>query len=66
MFVYNNFTITDYIDDTYFKIKNINSIETSIGKVELTYEEETQKVSWAIEEGSLKSGEGATMTIDID
>jgi len=63
---YKSFTITDYIDDTYFKVKNINSIETSLGKAELTYEEETPKVSWTIEEGNLKSGEGATMTIDIE
>ncbi len=28
--------------------------------------EETPKVSWTIEEGNLKSGEGATMTIDIE
>jgi len=63
---YETFNIIDYIDDSYFKISNSNKVNVSIGKADLGYEETTPKVNWVIEEGQLKSGAKATMTIDIE
>ena len=60
---YESFTITDYIDDTYFEIASIDKVQTSIGEASLTYEGDTPKVTWTID--SLRSGSSATMTIDV-
>ena len=63
LFSYEEFVITDYIDDTYFDVESIESITTSIGEATLTYEGDTPVVKWDL--GSFPSGSSATMTIDI-
>lgn len=63
---YDDFTIVDYIDDTYFTIDNVDKISVSIGTVKLEYEGNTPKVTWSMKGGALKSGQSATMTIDVN
>ncbi len=60
---YENFTITDYINDEYFNIESIDEVETSIGEAKLEYEGKTPKVIWNI--NNLKSGKDAKMTINV-
>lgn len=63
---YSEFSITDYIDDTYFTIDSVDSIQVSIGEVTLTYDGTTPVVTWTMGDGELKSGSSATMTIDVN
>ena len=62
---YSEFSITDYIDDRYFTIDSIDDIKTSLGTATLEYEGSTPKVTWTMNNGVLKSGSSATMTIDV-
>ncbi len=63
---YSEFTITDYLDDRYFTIDSIESVKTSLGTATLEYEGSTPKVIWTMNNGILKSGSKATMTIDVN
>lgn len=63
---YENFTIVDYIDDTYFTIDNVEKIEVSLGSAKLEYEGTTPKVTWTMDNNILRSGAKATMTIDVN
>ena len=63
---YEDFTIVDYIDDTYFNIDSIDKIEVSLGTAKLEYEGSTPKVTWTMSNSILKSGANATMTIDVN
>lgn len=60
---YENFVLTDFIDDEYFSIGTVSDIKATVGDVKLEYEGNTPKVIWSI--SHLKSGKGATLTIDI-
>lgn len=63
---YDDFTIIDYIDDTYFTIDNVEKVEVSLGTAKLEYEGSTPKVTWSMPNSILKSGAKATMTIDVN
>lgn len=62
---YSEFTITDYIDDGYFTIDSVDDINVSLGEKALEYEGTTPKITWTMNEGILKSGSKAQMTIDV-
>ena len=57
---YENFTFTDYIDTNYFNITSIDNISSKVGTTSL----DGNKVTWTIKDG-LKSGDKATLTIDV-
>lgn len=63
---YEDFTIVDYIDDTYFTIDNVDKVEVSLGTAKLEFEGATPKVTWTMPNSILKSGAKATMTIDVN
>lgn len=63
---YNKFSVTDYIDDRYFVLESEDDIKVSLGTATLEYEGSTPKVTWTMDKGLLKSGSGATMTIDVN
>ncbi len=62
--VYEQFNISDFINDDYWQIDNINSIRSNIGTVNLTYSGNTPKIEWNMD-GVLLSGRSAKLTIDI-
>ncbi len=64
--VYSNFTVTDYIDDTYWTVADSNAAVTDFGSAEITYNGSTPIVTWDLGENGFRSGDSATMTIDID
>ncbi len=61
---YDEFTITDYLNNEYFEIESIDNIKASIGKVDLTEEDNTPKITWNTD-NSLKTGKMETLTIDV-
>ena len=61
---YDHLVLTDYIDNNYFDIESISKIKTSFGEVALEYENGVPKVIWTLDQ--FKSGESATMTIDLN
>ena len=63
-YLYDSFTLTDYIDSEYWDIDGIDTIEASIGETDLTYDDDMPVVTW-IMDGLLKSGQSARLTIDI-
>ena len=63
-YIYDNFTLTDYINDEYWDVNNVSAIEASIGEASLTYDDNTPVVTWTMNE-ALISGRSARLTIDI-
>lgn len=63
-FLYDTFTIEDYIDDTYYTIDSVSSINASLGSYSLAYDGTTPKVTWDLS-GLYRSGTKETLTIDI-
>ncbi len=63
-YIYNNFVITDYIDNNYWNIEGVDMIKASLGTVELEYEGSTPKITWDMS-GLYRSG-AATQTLTID
>ena len=57
---YDEFKFIDYIDTNYFNIASIDNIKTKVGTTSL----DGNKVTWTIKDG-LKSGDNATLTIDV-
>ena len=57
---YEEFTFTDYIDINYFNIASIDNISSKVGDYSL----DGNKVTWTIKD-ELKSGDKATLTIDV-
>ena len=64
-YYYDNFTITDYIDDDYWTVASIDSIQTKLGNVELNYDGATPIVNWNLN-GLYRSGQTISLTIDIN
>ena len=62
---YDNFVITDYINDEYFYANNVSDIKVDRGEVSLTEENGIQKVIWNLEY-SYKTGDSIKMTIDLE
>jgi len=60
---YTSMTLTDYIDNDYFEIDSVSSIQPSFGTVDLTYENNIPRVVWNLD--SLRTGSNATLTIDV-
>ena len=63
-YIYENFTLTDYIDDEYWDVDSVDGIEASIGETSLTHEGAVPVVTWSMNE-ALMSGHSAQLTIDI-
>ena len=64
-YAYDDFVITDYIDNTYWNIAGIDAISTSLGSSTLEYEGSTPKITWDMS-GLYRAGQTAIMTIDVD
>ena len=64
-YIYDNFVITDYIDQRYWSIAGVDSISATIGTTTLEDGNGTPKVTWDLS-GIYRAGQTATMTIDID
>ena len=63
--MYDEFTITDYIEGTYWTVANADAIEVSNGTASLENSSAEPKITWTMD-GSYRSGKTMTMTIDID
>ena len=63
-YLYDDFVITDYIDDDYWLISGPESIETTVGNATLTYDGSTPKITWDLS-NRLRAGSRNTLTIDI-
>ncbi len=63
-YTYENFTLTDYIDDEYWDVDSVDEIEASIGEANLTHEGAVPVVTWVMNE-TLLSGRSARLTIDV-
>jgi uncharacterized protein YegL len=44
--IYDNFVVTDYINDDYFYVESVNDIEVPFGEVSLNTENGVQKITW--------------------
>ncbi len=62
---YTNFSITDYINDTYWTIGDENDIEVDKGSASLSYDGATPIITWNME-GTYRSGSTARMTIEVN
>ena len=58
--IYDEFTLTDYVDTNYFNLNNITDINTTFGEATI----QSNKVVWNL--SGLKSGTDATLKIDIN
>ena len=63
-YVFDSFILTDYINDEYWDVDSVNSIEATIGEVTLTYEGNVPVVTWTMNE-ALVSGYSPQLSIDI-
>ncbi len=62
---YEKIIISDYIEDEYWTVDNVNDIKVSKGIVSLEEENGVQKIVWTLGNGLFMTGEQASMTIDI-
>ncbi len=62
-YAYDEFILTDFINDGYFSLGDVNDVRVDKGKVTLSYDGDTPKVTWNL--SGLRSGTKAKMTIDI-
>ncbi len=60
---YENFVVTDYINNDYYHLDTVKDIKTNTGEVTLTEENGTQKITWNV--GEIASGFHGKMTIDV-
>ena len=58
--IYDEFTLTDYVDDNYFNLNNVTDVSTTFGNATI----QSNKVVWNL--SGLKSGTDASLTIDIN
>ena len=58
--IYDEFTLTDYVDTNYFNLNNVTDVTTTFGEATI----QNNKVTWNL--SGLKSGTDATLTIDIN
>ena len=64
--LYSTFTVTDYINDTYWTVADDGAVETDFGSTQITYDGDTPVITWNLGDYGFRSGCKATMTIDID
>ena len=57
---YDEFTLTDYVDNNYFNLNNVTDVSTTFGNATI----QSNKVIWNL--SGLKSGTDASLTIDIN
>jgi uncharacterized repeat protein (TIGR02543 family) len=62
---YDNFVITDYINDDYFYANAVTDIKVDRGEVTLTEENGVQKITWNLGD-TYKTGDSIKMTIDLN
>ena len=58
--IYDEFTLTDYVDTNYFNLNNVTDVSTTFGEATI----KSNKVIWDL--SGLKSGTDATLKIDIN
>ena len=63
--MYDEFSITDYINDTYWTVASENAITVDKGSASLSYDGSTPIISWNMD-GLYRSGTTARMTIEIN
>ncbi len=63
--IYDNFVITDYINDEYFYVNSIDDIKVDRGEVSMEVENGIQKIIWNIG-NKYKTGENIKMSIDLN
>ena len=63
--VYEEFIVTDYVDDDYFTISSVNDIKVSTGTVTLEEESGLQKITWNLGSNAYMTGGNAKMTINL-
>ena len=64
-YMYDDFVITDYVNDDYWTVAGLEALEASLGEVGLEYDGSTPKITWDMS-GVFRSGKTATLTIDVD
>ena len=62
---YEDFIITDYIDNECFTLESIDDVKVSLGEATLTTENNLQKITWNLGKNTLLTGRSAQMTIDL-
>ena len=62
-YTYDEYILTDFINDEYFDLGSISNISTDKGTFSLDYDGNTPKVTWNL--SGLRSGNKAKMTINI-
>lgn len=61
---YEKYIVSDYISED-FKVNSVSDIEVSMGKVELTEENNLQKITWDLGKRAYATGSNAKMTIKL-
>lgn len=61
---YEKYIVSDYISED-FKVNSVSDIEVSMGKVELTEENNVQKITWNLGKRAYATGSNAKMTIKL-
>ncbi len=62
--LYDNFILTDWINNDYFDLKDVLNIQPSFGTVKLEDDNGVPKVTWDL--SGLGSGQKVTLTIDVE
>ena len=63
--VYEEFIITDYINNDYFTVGSLSDIKVSTGSATLSVEDGVQKITWNLGNNSYTTGANAKMTINL-
>ena len=63
---YEDFIVTDYIHNDYFKINSVDDIKVTMGTVDLTDENGVQKITWNLGKNSYMTGGNAKMYINLN
>ncbi len=64
-YAYDEFILTDYINNDYFTISSADSISVDKGAVSLEYDNSTPVITWDMS-GELRSGSSARMEINVN
>ena len=64
-YIYDDFILTDYINDDYWTISGLEALKASLGEINLEYDIDTPVITWDMS-GLYRSGNIATLTINID
>ena len=64
-YAYDDFVITDYINDSYWTVSGLEAIDSNLGQVSLDYTGSTPKITWDLSE-QFHAGQTEELTIDIE